>query len=146
MSVRSFTKIWIHLIWGTKNREKSLPDREFRKKVSQHLTQNSADKNIYMKINYVNADHVHTLIDLPTNKTIEDVSRLLKGELSSWINTELPLKFNWGVGYAAFSVSESKLNTVVEYIKNQEEHHKRISFEEEYEEFLRGYNIKELNR
>jgi len=146
MSVRSYTKIWIHLIWGTKNREKSLYDREFRKKASQHLAENSVDKKIYMKINYVNADHVHALIDLPTNKTLEDVARLLKGELSSWINTELALKFNWAVGYAAFSVSESKLDTVVKYIKNQEAHHKHISFKEEYEEFLRGYNIKDLNR
>ncbi len=86
MSVRSFTKIWIHLIWGTKNREKSLSDREFRNRISRHLAKNSKDKNISMKTNYVNSDHVHALIDLPTNKTIEDVAHLLKGELSSWIN------------------------------------------------------------
>ena len=76
MSVRSFTKVWIHFIWGTKNRGKSLPKREFRKRISKHLYESSEDKGIYMKVNYVNSDHVHTVIDLPTNMTIKDVARL----------------------------------------------------------------------
>ena len=141
MSVRSFTKIWIHFIWETKNHDKSLPDKEFRKRISKHLSVNSESKGIYMKVNYVNSDHVHALIDLPTNMTIEDVVRLLKGELSSWINDNVEFKFNWATGYAAFSVSESKLDDVIKYILSQEEHHKHKSFAEEYEEFLRAYNF-----
>lgn len=119
MSVRSFTKIRIHLIWGTKGHEKSLPDREFRKKISQHLVVNSASKNIFMKINYVNADHVHTLIDLPTNKTIEDVAHLLKGELSSWINSEIANKFNWAIGYAAFPFLSQSLIQLLSTLKTR---------------------------
>ena len=142
MSVRSFTKVWIHFIWGTKNREKSLPDKEFRKIISKHLSVNSESKGIYMKVNYVTSDHVHALIDFPTNMTIEDVARLLKGELSSWINNNVDSKFNWATGYAAFSVSESKLDKVIKYILNQEEHHKNKSFTEEYDEFLSAYNIR----
>jgi REP element-mobilizing transposase RayT len=95
-----------------------------------------------MKVNYVNSDHVHAVIDLPTNMTIEDVARLLKGELSSWINNNIDFKFNWATGYAAFSVSESKLDKVIKYILDQEEHHKNKSFAEEYDEFLRAYNVK----
>ena len=142
MSVRSFTKIWLHIIWSTKNRNKSLVDREFRKRISKHLLENSKEKGIYMKVNYVNSDHVHAVIDLPTNMTIEDVARLLKGESSSWINNNIDFKFNWATGYAAFSVSESKLNKVIKYILNQEEHHKHKSFTEEHNEFLRAYNVK----
>ena len=142
MSVRSFTKIWIHFIWGTKNHDKSLPDREFRKRISKHLSVNAESKGIYMKVNYINSDHVHALIDLPTNITIEDVARLLKGELSSWINNTIEFKFNWATGYAALSVSESKLDKVIKYILNQEEHHKHKSFTEEYEKFLSAYNVK----
>lgn len=141
MSVRSYTKIWIHYIWGTKNRDKILADKKFRKKTSNHLSKNSKDKGIYMKVNYVNADHVHALIDLPTNMTLEDVARLLKGELSSWINNNMESKFNWATGYGAFSVSESNLDKVVKYILNQEKHHKNKSFTEEYDEFLRAYHI-----
>ena len=142
MSVRSFTKIWLNIIWGTKNRKKSLVDKEFRKRISKHLLENSKQKGIYMKVNYVNSDHVHAVIDLPTNMTIEDVARLLKGESSSWINNNIDFKFNWATGYAAFSVSESKLNKVIKYILNQEEHHKHKSFTEEHNEFLRAYNVK----
>ena len=144
MSVRSFTKIWIHFIWGTKNRNKSLTNREFRKRISKHLSTNSENQGIYMKLNYVNSDHVHVIIDLPTNMTIEDVARLLKGELSSWINNNIESKFNWATGYAAFSVSELKLDKVIKYILNQEEHHKTKSFAEEYDEFLRAYDVKEV--
>jgi len=121
-----------------------LPEREFRKRISKHLYKNSEDKGIYMKVNYVNSDHVHAVIDLPTNMTIQDVARLLKGELSSWINNNINFKFNWSTGYAAFSVSESKLDKLVKYILNQEEHHKNKSFTEEYDEFLRAYNVKGL--
>jgi len=141
MSVRSYTKIWIHYVWGTKDRDKLLLDREFRKKVSKHLSKNSIKKDIFMKINYVNSDHVHALVDLPTNKTIEEVARLLKGELSSWINNNVEFKFSWAKGYGAFSVSESSLDKVVSYINNQEEHHKIKNFSEEYDNFLRAYNV-----
>jgi len=141
MSVRSFTKLWLHLIWGTKNREKNLSDREFRKKISNHLLTYSKEKGIYMKVNYVNSDHVHAVIDLPTNMTVEDVARLLKGETSYWINNNTGYKFNWATGYGAFSVSESNLNKTVKYILNQEEHHKHKSYTEEYDDFLKAYKI-----
>ncbi len=142
MSVRSFTKLWLHLIWGTKDRMKILSDKEFRKRISNHLLTYSQEKGIYMKVNFVNSDHVHALIDLPTNMTIEDVSRLLKGGTSYWINHNVDYKFNWAIGYAAFSVSESNLNKLVKYILNQEEHHRTKSFTEEYDGFLRAYNVK----
>ena len=142
MSVRSFTKLWLHLIWGTKDRVKILSDREFRKRVSNHLLTYSKEKGIFMKVNYVNSDHVHAVIDLPTNITIENVLRLLKGETSYWINNNVDYKFNWATGYAAFSVSESRLGKLVTYVLNQEEHHRTKSFTEEYDEFLMAYNIK----
>ena len=94
-----------------------------------------------MKINYVNSDHVHAIISLPTNYTIENVLKLLKGNSSYWINKKIGSKFSWARGYAAFSVSESVLSKVENYIKNQEEHHKKTSFAEEYGLFLKKYNI-----
>ena len=142
MSVRSFSKLWIHLICGTKNREKTLSNREFRKRISNHLLAYSKEKGIYMKVNYVNSDHVHAVIDLPTNMTIEDVSRILKGGTSYWINNNSDYKFNWATGYAVFSVSESNLNKLVQYVLNQEEHHRNKSFTEDYDDFLRVYNLK----
>ncbi len=142
MSVHSYSRCWLHMIWATKNREKVL-NREARKKVSAHLTENAKVKEIYMKINYVNAEHIHTLIDLPTKYTIEDVSKLLKGELSYWINQNdiISNKFSWGRGYGAFSVSHSNVSKVAEYIAKQEEHHKKMTFLEEYRSFVENYGL-----
>jgi len=111
--------------------------------VSEFLFNYSKDKNIFMKINYINPEHVHTLIDLPSNLTIEDALKLFKGSSSHFINKEkiIPDKFSWGRGYAAFSVSESQLNKVVDYIRNQKEHHRKKSYSEEYELFLSKYRF-----
>ncbi len=96
-----------------------------------------------MYINYVNADHTHALIDLPTQYTISDVFKLFKGSSSYWINqNKLAIsKFSWGRGYGAFSVSGSAIEHVKSYIRNQEEHHRNKTFKEEFEDFIRAYKI-----
>ena len=96
-----------------------------------------------MKINFVNSDHVHALIDLPTNLSVEECIKLFKGASSHFINQNRLTQnnFNWGRGFGAFSVSESRVPNVVDYIKNQEVHHKGKSFSEEYQLFLEKYNI-----
>ena len=112
-------------------------------KLSGFLYEYSQSKDIYMKINYVNADHVHALIDLPTKYSIEETMKLLKGASSHWINQEriIAAKFSWGRGYGAFSVSQSNVKDVSKYIANQEEHHRRKTFAEEYEKFVRVYGL-----
>ena len=88
-----------------------------------------------MKINYFNAEHTHALIDLPTNKCVEEVIKLFKGGSSYWINDNKLVrgKFAWGRGYGAFSVSHSDVERVARYIAKQEEHHRKKSYAEEYE-------------
>ena len=146
MSLHSYTKIWIHIIWETLDREKLLFDKT-AKNVSEFLFNYSKEKNIFMKINYVNPEHTHALIDLPTNITIEDCVKLFKGASSHYINQNrlVRTKFSWGRGYAAFSVSESQIDKVIDYIKNQKEHHRIKTYAEEYEEFLAKYKI-QVNR
>ena len=142
MSKHTYTRIWLHLIWGTLNRDPVLP-REARKKTSAYLYEYAKSKNIYMKINFVNADHVHSIIDLPTCYSVEDLFQLLKGSSSHWINQNnlIPGKLAWGRGYAAFSVSHSNVSKVAEYIAKQEEHHRVKTFAEEYERFIRSYEL-----
>jgi putative transposase len=96
-----------------------------------------------MAVNYVNAEHVHTVIDLPTDKSAENCVKLYKGASSDYINQEKLTqgKFNWGRGYAAFSVCESVIDKVIEYIKNQKEHHRVKSFTEEYNAFIKKYKL-----
>lgn len=141
MSVRSYTKIWLHLIWGTHDNIKYLTDSNLRKEISRYFHEYSTEKNIFMRVNYVNNDHVHALIDLPTNKTIEEVLQLLKGSSSNWINKKVNFKFAWKKGYGAFSVSDSNVDRVVKYISNQEEHHRVKNFAAEYEEFAKKHSF-----
>ena len=93
MSLHSYSRCWLHLIWGTLNREKILP-KEAAARVSRYLNEYAEGKSVYMKINYVNADHVHALIDLPTGLSIEELMQLLKGSSSHWINANNVLPEN----------------------------------------------------
>lgn len=112
-------------------------------RVSDYLSRYSSEKGIYMKINHVNADHVHVLVDLPTSLAIEEMMHLLKGASSHWINERnLPAgKFAWGRGYGVFSVSHSGLAQVTQYIAQQEEHHRKRSFAEEVRALVERYGL-----
>ena len=142
MSTHAYSRCWLHLIWGTLKRE-GIFAPPTAAKVSGFLTDYAKENGIYMKINFVNTEHVHALIDLPTNMTIEQAVKLLKGASSHWINEQdlLAGKFAWGRGYGAFSVSQSGVNEVCAYIAGQAEHHRIKSFTEEYERFVKVYGL-----
>jgi putative transposase len=110
MSVHSYSRCWIHLIWGTLSRERIL-NKKAAAALSRYLVEYAGEQNVYMKINFVNLDHVHALIDLPTSLSTEKVVQLLKGSSSHWLNSSdlVTGKFAWGRGYGAFSVSQSNV-------------------------------------
>ncbi len=83
-------------------------------------------------------DHIHALVMAPPTIAPCDIAKYLKGESSLWISEEFPWlkKFSWQVGYAAFTVSKPQIPNVVSYIRNQREHHRAKTFQEEYLEFL----------
>ena len=138
-----YTRIWIHLIWATKNRQPFLRD-EIRSKVFMHIRENSKKQSIYL--DHINGwvEHVHTIISLKANQSVAQVAHLLKGESSNWINKSklTRTKFGWQDEYIAVSVSESMLNKVRKYIRNQENHHRKKSFSEEYQEFIEKYGFR----
>ena len=86
MSVHSYSRCWIHLIWGTLSRERVL-NKKAAAGLSRYLVEYVTEHDVYMKINFVNPDHVHALIDLPTRFSIEKVVQLLKGSSSHWVNS-----------------------------------------------------------
>ncbi|PYK78211.1 MAG: transposase [Verrucomicrobia bacterium] len=133
----------MHLIWGTLNRQKLL-DKQAAARLSRYLGDYADTKGVYMKINFVNADDVHALIDLPTNLSIEELIQLLKGSSSHWVNANNILrgKFAWGRGYGGFSVSESNVKRVAEYIAGQEEHHRVRTFADELREFAERHGLR----
>jgi len=142
MALHSYSKCWVHLIWGTLNRERVL-NKEACARLSRYFHEYADAKGIYMKINYVNADHVH--VDLPTSLAIDEVVQLFNGSSSHWINTNdlVAGKFAWARGYGAFSVSESNVAQVAAYITGQEEHHRVRTFAQEYEEFIRRHGFRQ---
>ena len=111
--------------------------------LSEHLSEYAQANGIYSKTNFVNPDHAHILIDLPTNRTMEQVVKLLKGESSHWINSKKLLmgRFSWGRGYGAFSVSPSNVEEVSAYIVTQEEHHRQWTFLDEYRMFVEKHGL-----
>lgn len=139
-----FVKVYLHCVWSTKNRIPYLNTIELRQKVWNHIRENAIRKGIF--IDFINgySDHCHCLISLGVDQNIQKVIQLIKGESSFWINkNELTKeKFQWQEEYFAVSVSESILDKVRDYIKNQEEHHKKKSFQEEYDEFILKYGFK----
>ena len=137
-----YIKIWIHLVWTTKNREPLL-SKEIRHLLFEHIRENAHSKDIF--IDFINGylEHIHCLISLKSGQTIDKIMMLLKGESSHWINKNKLIKtnFEWQDEYFAVSVSESAVKKVRDYIKNQEEHHRKKSFQEEYNEFIRVYGF-----
>jgi putative transposase len=153
-----FIKVYIHFVWSTKNRIPFLATREIREIVWNHIRENAKEKGIH--IDFINgyAEHCHCLVSLGVDQSIQKVMQLIKRESSFWINkegilsklsqtsAELPPasaggKFQWQEEYFAVSVSESILDKVRNYIKNQEQHHSKKKFDEEYEEFITKYEF-----
>ncbi|HTI59749.1 IS200/IS605 family transposase [Mucilaginibacter sp.] len=142
----SFVKIWIHLVFSTKNR-KPLLNTELRYELQKHIIENCKQKDIFLKTINGYTDHIHCLISLGKDQSISKISQLIKGESSLWINKNNPTedKFSWQDDYFAVSVSESQVETVSNYIKNQETHHAKKPFDEEVNEFMNKYGWKPVN-
>jgi REP element-mobilizing transposase RayT len=142
----AYVKVYIHFVWSTKNREPYFKTKELRQQVWQHIRENAIKKGIF--IDFINgyAEHCHCLVSLGIDQTIQKTMQLIKGESAFWINkNELTEpKFEWQDEYFAVSVSESILDKVRNYIKNQEKHHIRKTFQEEYDEFMVKYGFEKF--
>lgn len=138
-----FVKVYIHFVWSTKNRIPFLDSFELRKKVWNHIRENASSKGIFVDFISGYNDHCHCLVSLGIDQTIQKTVQLIKGESSFWINKNqlTKEKFEWQDEYFAISVSESMIDRVRNYIKNQEEHHKKKAFQKEYDEIILKYGF-----
>jgi len=140
LTTMSFVKIWVHLVFATKNREPVL-EKQLRYDLYQHIIENCKEKDIFLQAINGYTDHVHSLISLGKDQNISKLTQLIKGESSFWIdqNNLTEGKFSWQDDYFAVSISESQVPTVINYIKNQEKHHSKKSFDDEVNEFMTRY-------
>lgn len=137
-----YLKIWIHTVWATKERQNFL-SKDIIQKVLDHIKEYAESKGIH--IAHINGyqNHIHCLISMNSDQNIATIMNLLKGESSFWINKNklTKTKFGWQDEYFAVSVGQSQIETVMKYIQNQENHHKKVTFQQEYDEFIKKYNF-----
>lgn len=125
----SFTKIWIHAIWSTKERV-PLIHPTVETKIHQFMSEQLREQGCPVRIINGMPDHIHCLFLLSPQKSIAEVIKQIKGSSSHFINQNnlINEKFAWQTGYAAYSVSESVVEKVFHYIKNQKQHHEKKVF------------------
>ena len=138
----TYTQIYIHYVFVVKRRENMIKE-SFREELQKYMTGIIKNhRNLCFAI-YCMPDHTHILVGLNPSQSISDLARELKANSSKWINEKgfLKNKFNWQVGYGAFSYGQSQVQTVVEYINNQPAHHRKTTFREEYIDFLSKFRV-----
>ena len=138
----TYTQLYIHCVFAVKYRAAMLNavwDERLRLYISA-IVQNHDHK--MLAINNM-PDHLHFFVGLNPKQSISDMLRIVKSESSEWISKERLTKgkFNWQDGYGAFSHSVSQINQVVQYIHNQQEHHRKHTFLEEYIKMLTDFKI-----
>jgi putative transposase len=138
----SYNKIWIHAIWATKYRI-PLIEQSIEKEIHQFISKELFELGCPVRIVNGMPDHIHCLFLLNPKKSIAEVIKQIKGSSSYYINQNnlLPEKFAWQTGYASYSVSESVVDRVFQYIKNQKQHHSKKTFQEENEDFLKLHHF-----
>ncbi len=137
----TYSCIWIHIIWATKNRERILSKENGIQLFDHFIDKGKELKCPFEKLN-IQPEHIHGLINLPTNLALKDFMSKIKGESSFWLNKEIfKSNFSWQRGYGAYSVSASQLETVINYIDNQSKHHKCLTFAEEYDRWKKEYGF-----
>ncbi|HYR77532.1 MAG TPA: IS200/IS605 family transposase [Pyrinomonadaceae bacterium] len=139
---RTFTNLLTHVVFSTKDREPMIVS-ELKPELYAYL--GGLTRELKGKAYSINgtSDHVHMLISLPPVVSMSDALRFLKSNSSGWVHDKWPRRrsFAWQLGYGAFSVSKSNAPEVLKYVSNQEAHNRRVTFKEEFVDFLIKHEI-----
>ena len=138
----TYTQIHFQVVFAVQNRQ-SLISKKWEDELYKYIT--GIIQNYNHKVLQINGmpNHIHILFGMRPTQSLSDLMKKIKGNSSKWINEKefLREKFSWQAGYGGFTYSKSQLPNVIRYIKNQKEHHKNISFLEEYLKFLKDYEV-----
>jgi REP element-mobilizing transposase RayT len=138
----TFTQIHIQTVFTVQNKDCVIRNT-WKEELFRYITgiiQNNGHK--MLAINAM-PDHVHVFFGMRPTQSLSDLMRDMKADSSTWINEKkfIRAKFSWQEGYGGFSYSKSHVDNVINYIKNQQEHHKKVTFIEEYFDFLKKFDI-----
>ncbi len=142
ITANTYTQLYIHCVFAVKYRAAMLHSK-WDERLRLYIT--AISQNHHHKMLAINnlPDHLHLFVGLNPAQSISDMMRLIKGDSSEWINKErlTPNKFQWQDGFGAFSYSKSQVDNVVKYIHNQQEHHKQVTFLNEYLKILESFDV-----
>jgi putative transposase len=138
---QSLSSLLMHLIFSTKDRFPFLGHEDFLSRTHAYLGGILRDTNCPSLVVGGTADHVHACFQLSRSQSVAKVVEVIKSNSSLWLKTQGLDKFAWQRGYACFSVGKSQVEAVVAYIRNQGEHHRHVSYEEEVREILKRYEL-----
>lgn len=137
----TYTQIYMHIIFAVGNR-RSLISKTFEKNIYQYIAAACANRKHFLYAINGTADHIHLLLGMHPDESISNLVKSVKTQSTRFINENfLHDTFCWQSGYAAFSYSKSMVPIVKKYIDNQKEHHKRISFHDEFIDILNKAKI-----
>lgn len=138
----TYTQLHIQAIFAVQHRD-CVIQKSWKEELHKYLT--GIVENYDHKMLQINSmpDHVHLFFGLRPKQSLADLMKHVKGDSSKWINEKgfLKTKFSWQSGYGAFSYSKSQVPNVIKYIINQEAHHHKKTFIEEYKDFLKAFEI-----
>ena len=138
----TYTQIHIQAIFAVQNRQ-CLIQKEWKDELYKYIT--GIIQNYDHKLLQINgmSDHIHIFFGMRPKQSLSDLMKIVKGESSEWINNKkfLPDHFSWQAGFGGFSYAKSQVPEVIRYIQNQEDHHKKKTFIEEYFDFLKAFEI-----
>ena len=140
----TYTQLYVHIIFAVKGRQSLIP-KQHKTELHKYITGIIGSKNqTVIRINSM-PDHIHILVGITPDIALSDLVRDIKANSSKFINKQrwVAGRFEWQAGFAAFSYAHSQLAVVARYIniKNQEEHHSRQTFREEYLAFLKRFDV-----
>jgi REP element-mobilizing transposase RayT len=140
----TYTQLYVQLVFTPKGREKMIP-KEYKEDVHRYITGIVQDKSRKHKMLAINCmpDHIHIFVSLHPAQSISDLVNDIKTASTKFIKSHpwMPFAFEWQQGFGAFTYSQSQIDEVIKYVLNQEEHHKKKTFREEYLDFLRKFEI-----
>lgn len=138
----TYSQVYIHVVFAVKGRQ-NLIRTEIREELHKYITGIITNRDQKLLSIFCMPDHTHLLIGLKPSISISDLVRDIKAGSSKFINDNKLLKgkFNWQEGFGVFSYSRSQIDTVIKYIQNQEKHHHKKSFKEEYIDFLEKFAV-----
>jgi REP element-mobilizing transposase RayT len=130
------------MVFSTKNRELFM-DEDIQPRIHRYIGGIARKHGAVVEAVGGTEDHVHLLFRLDADTSVAEIARLVKSNSSKWIHETFPRKtaFAWQTGYGAFSVSASRSATVKRYIERQKEHHRKVSFKEEFLDFLKKHGV-----